>query len=117
MFFPPPSFHPLGPKRVNPLKGPGRLMPRSPWRRRLLPISGPPPTRFASYLQPGVVVVCPGGWHFAPPSFGPLLLLPGPKSGSANATPPNDIDSANMSAAINNEMRLRIRFLSSLIVL
>jgi hypothetical protein len=45
-----------------------------------------------------------------------LLLLPGPKSGSANATPPNDIDSANISAAINNEMRLRIRFLSSLIV-
>jgi hypothetical protein len=33
----------------------------------------------------------------------------------ANATPPNDIDSANISAAINNVMRLRIRFLSSII--
>ena len=38
-----------------------------------------------AYLQPGVFTVCPGGWHFAPPSFGPLLLLPGPKSGSAKA--------------------------------
>jgi hypothetical protein len=34
----------------------------------------------------------------------------------ANATPENDIVSANISAAINNEMRLRIGFLSSLIV-
>jgi hypothetical protein len=32
----------------------------------------------------------------------------------ANATPPNDMVSANMSAANNNEMRLRIRFLSSI---
>ena len=38
-----------------------------------------------AYLQPGVFTVWPGGWHFAPPSFGPLLLLPGPKSGSATA--------------------------------
>ena len=38
-----------------------------------------------TYLQPGSVTVCPGGWHLAPPSFGPLLLLPGPKSGSASA--------------------------------
>jgi hypothetical protein len=36
-------------------------------------------------LQPGSSTVCPGGWHFAPPSFGPLLLLPGPKSGEALA--------------------------------
>src|SRR5205807_6737364 len=40
------------------------------------------------YLQPGVVVVCPGGWHF--PTWGPELpwpppLLPGPNAGSANA--------------------------------
>ena len=34
----------------------------------------------------------------------------------ANATPPNDIVSANISAANNNEMRLRIGSLSSLIV-
>jgi integrase-like protein len=39
----------------------------------------------AYYLQPGSVTVWPGGWHFAPGSFGPLLLLPGPKSGSAKA--------------------------------
>jgi hypothetical protein len=39
----------------------------------------------AYYLQPGSKTVWPGGWHFAPPSFGPLLLLPGPKSGSAKA--------------------------------
>ena len=39
----------------------------------------------ASYLQPGVSTVWPGGWHFAPPSCGPFLLLPGPKSGSAKA--------------------------------
>src|SRR5215208_2310558 len=38
-----------------------------------------------SYLQPGSLTVWPGGWHFAPPSLGPLLLFPGPKSGSANA--------------------------------
>jgi hypothetical protein len=37
------------------------------------------------YLQPGSFTVWPGGWHLAPPSFGPLLLLPGPKSGSAKA--------------------------------
>src|SRR5215218_8762816 len=37
------------------------------------------------YLQPGSSTVWPGGWHLAPPSFGPLLLLPGPKSGSAKA--------------------------------
>jgi hypothetical protein len=28
----------------------------------------------ASYLQPGSLTVCPGGWHFAPASFG--LLTP-----------------------------------------
>jgi hypothetical protein len=38
-----------------------------------------------AYLQPGSSTVCPGGWHLAPPSCGPLLLLPGPKSGSAKA--------------------------------
>src|SRR2546421_2537276 len=40
------------------------------------------------YLQPGVVVVCPGGWHL--PTCGPELpfpppLLPGPNAGAANA--------------------------------
>src|SRR5215213_3517832 len=40
-----------------------------------------------SYLQPGSVTVWPGGWHFAPPSFGPLELFPGPKSGFAAAIP------------------------------
>lgn len=39
----------------------------------------------ASYLQPGSFTGCPGGWHFAPGSSGPLLLRPGPKSGSAKA--------------------------------
>ncbi len=29
--------------------------------------------------------VWPGGWHFAPGSCGPFWLLPGPKSGTANA--------------------------------
>jgi hypothetical protein len=48
-------------------------------------VSGPPPALFASYLQPGVSVVCPGGWHFAFASFGPPPLLPGPKDGAANA--------------------------------
>jgi hypothetical protein len=42
-------------------------------------------------LQPGTASCGPGpvpwlgSWHFAPPSCGPLLLLPGPKSGSATA--------------------------------
>src|SRR5437879_5947117 len=40
------------------------------------------------YLQPGVSVVCPGGWHL--PTCGPELpfpppLLPGPKAGSPSA--------------------------------
>ena len=61
-----------------------------------------------SYLQPGVVVVCPGGWHFAFPACGPPPLLPGPKDGAANATVPNDIVSAIASAAINNVMRFLI---------
>src|SRR5829696_3780743 len=38
-----------------------------------------------AYLQPGVVVVCPGGWHLALASFGPPPLLPGPNDGSASA--------------------------------
>jgi len=54
-----------------------------------------------------VVVVCPGGWHFAPGSFGPLSLLPGPKL-AAKAAPENDIVSAIVSAAINNVMRFLI---------
>ena len=44
--------------------------------------------RAGSYLQPGVSVVCPGGWHL--PTDGPEFpapppLLPGPKAGSPNA--------------------------------
>src|SRR5215216_6770707 len=38
-----------------------------------------------AYLQPGVVVVWPGGWHLALASFGPPPLLPGPNDGSASA--------------------------------
>ena len=37
------------------------------------------------YLQAGKSLVCPGGWQIAPASCGPLLLLPGPKSGAATA--------------------------------
>src|SRR5215218_3781186 len=37
------------------------------------------------YLQPGVSVVWPGGWHLALASFGPPPLLPGPNDGSASA--------------------------------
>jgi hypothetical protein len=47
--------------------------------------SGIRPTA-SSYLHSGLSSVCPGGWHLAPGSCGPLLLLPGPKSGSASAT-------------------------------
>src|SRR5215211_7081341 len=85
------------PKIEEGIKGAGAVRPR----HSLLP----------TYLQPGVSTVCPGGWHFAPGSFGPLLLLPGPKSGSANAAPapPNDIVSAKRAAMINIVMRLRIR--------
>jgi hypothetical protein len=36
-------------------------------------------------LRPGVFTVWPGGSHLAPPLFGPLLLLLGPKSESAKA--------------------------------
>jgi hypothetical protein len=70
------------------------------------------PTLFATYLQPGVLTVFPGGWHFAPGSCGPFLLLPGPKSGAANAAPapPNDIVSANMAAMINIAILLRMCF-------
>ena len=56
---------------------------------------------------------CPGEHLFVGLVSG--LPLPGPSVCAANATLPNDIVSANMSAAINNEMRLRIRFLSSII--
>src|SRR5829696_560800 len=38
-----------------------------------------------AYLQPGVSVVWPGGWHLALASFGPPPLLPGPNDGSASA--------------------------------
>lgn len=59
-------------------------------RRKGATVAAPPRvflTRYESqfYLQPGSSTVCPGGWHFAPPSFGPLLLLPGPKSGFPKA--------------------------------
>jgi hypothetical protein len=40
------------------------------------------------------------------------LPLPGPSLIAANATPVNDIVSAMVSAATNNVMRLRLRFLS-----
>src|SRR5918994_3407112 len=57
------------------------------------------------------------GWLFGLPQ-GFALPLKCPEfpacglSANAAAAPPNDIVSANISAAINNEMRLRIRFLS-----
>ncbi len=70
-------------------------------------VSGPPPELFVSYLQPGVVVVCPGGWHLAPGSFGPLSLAPGPKL-PANAAPETDIVNAISTAATNNVMRFLI---------
>ena len=57
-----------------------------------------------------VVWACPCPWVSWPCGFlvtGSILAI---------ATLPNAIDSANMSAVTNNEMRLRIRFLSSLIV-
>jgi hypothetical protein len=44
----------------------------------------PPPA--AGYLHSGRSLVWPGGWHLAPGSWGPLLLFPGPKSGSPKAT-------------------------------
>jgi hypothetical protein len=62
--------------------------------------------RIVDYLQPGSKTVWPGGWHLAPPSFGPLLLLPGPKSGSATA------GAAGMASAPTDSMRaksLRLR--------
>ena len=75
----------------------------------------PSPARQPPYLplQPGTgsfapgPVPCPGSWHFAPPSCGPLLLLPGPKSGSAKAVPPP-------SASRPQVVTTRSRFLSFL---
>src|SRR5215212_11150600 len=52
--------------------------PPGPWRQ-------PGASGTGDYLQPGVVVVWPGGWHLALASFGPPPLLPGPKDGSAIA--------------------------------
>jgi hypothetical protein len=61
----------------------------------------------APYLQPGSLTVCPGGWHLAPPSFGPLLLLPGPKSGSATAGAAG-MDRAPVARMAARSLRLRM---------
>jgi pyruvoyl-dependent arginine decarboxylase (PvlArgDC) len=72
-----------------------------------LPFSSPLTVPLPPPLPVVMVQVCP------PPPPGGLLSV---VLTLANATPENDIVSANISAAINNEMRLRIGFLSSLIV-
>src|SRR5215211_8606941 len=61
--------------------------------------------RLTGYLQPGSFTVWPGGWHLAPPSFGPLLLLPGPKSGSAKADA--GIASAPTASATDTILRIK----------
>jgi hypothetical protein len=67
------------------------------------------------FRPPGdVSLFCPGA-HL-PVGLVSGLPLPGVTVCAANATPENDIVSANISAANNNEMRLRIGPLSSLIV-
>jgi hypothetical protein len=61
-----------------------------------------------AYLQPGSKTVWPGGWHLAPPSFGPFWLLPGPKSGFATA------GAAGMASAPTDRMAaksLRLRMI------
>jgi hypothetical protein len=64
--------------------------------------------RAGAYLQPGSPAVVPGGWHFAPGSCGPLLLLPGPKSGSANAGAAPPTQSASAVSPTSN-----LRFITS----
>jgi hypothetical protein len=61
----------------------------------------------AAYLQPGSFTVWPGGWHLAPPSFGPFELLPGPKSGSA-ATGAAGMASAPTVRTAARSLRLRM---------
>ena len=83
-------------------------------------IFGPgPPTHLSHghFFRPPVDVslFCPGG-HLPDPEVTSGLPLPGPSSIWARAAPENDVVSANTSAANSNEMRLRIRFLSSLVV-
>src|SRR5215203_3792577 len=57
------------------------------------------------YLQPGVVVVWPGGWHLALASCGPPPLLPGPNDGSASA----DGASAPSNAHVDSAIAIRLR--------
>jgi hypothetical protein len=62
-----------GPVRVTPAKMPAWV------KRASSASSGETPS--PGYLQPGSLTVCPGGWHLAPASFGPLLLCPGRSPG------------------------------------
>src|SRR5215203_3008148 len=66
---------------------------------------GAPPHSSSVYLQPGVVVVWPGGWHLALASFGPPPLLPGPNDGSASA----DGASAPSKAHVDSAIAIRLR--------
>jgi hypothetical protein len=61
---------------------------------------GAPPHSSSVYLQPGVVVVWPGGWHLALASFGPPPLLPGPNDGSASADGASAPSNAQVDSAI-----------------
>jgi len=61
----------------------------------------------AAYLQPGSNTVWPGGWHLAPPSFGPFWLLPGPKSGAAT-TGAAGMASAPVAKTAARSLRLRM---------
>src|SRR5215211_3602077 len=77
---------------------------RGPRRVRSLPMSAEAREGWVP-LQPGTgsfapgPVPWPGARHFAPPSFVPLLLLPGPKSGSPNAGAAEVSPRAQMAAA------------------
>src|SRR5829696_3595943 len=104
-----PAVNPSQPRRTTSTFSSDIAHPVS--RRKGAAAAAPPRVFLTSYepwfyLQPGSSTVCPGGWHFAPASFGPLLLLPGPKSGSAAAAA--GIESAKAPASSTAAIFLRI---------
>src|SRR5829696_5989586 len=73
----------------------------------------------AAYLQPGVSVVWPGGWHL--PTWGPEFpspppLLPGPKAGSPRAGAAL-IPSAHTDKTAANVFRLMVLLLLASVAL
>jgi hypothetical protein len=64
------------------------------------------------YLQAGKSLVCPGGWHIAPASCGPLLLLPGPKLRAATA---GVAETAKMAVASSPAAYFRVLMLMSIL--